>query len=274
MRPTGPLSLATDRSARSVLERGVVALIVCGVLLSGFYLTQPDVLGLYHDDGIYVATAKSLAERSEYRLINVPTTPYETKYPPLYPAILAIVWKFAPHFPANIRALKSVNTLLLGLICLLTWRLACRLAPDHMGVRIGATLCVASSPSFLILADLAVSDALFVAAFLVFLLAVPAESDVLPRRRLVLASVAVAVCSLTRAIGSALWVPLIFSVLRRRDRVALASAITCFAVSTGAWTLWRHVHHLPNPGLLGYYVGYEANVLDWLRSDPSVAARV
>jgi hypothetical protein len=274
MRPTGSLSLASESSVRSVLERGVLALIVCGVVISGLYLARPDVLGLYHDDGIYVATAKSLAEDGEYRLINVPTAPYETKYPPLYPAILAVVWKFAPQFPANIRALKGVNTLLLGLICVLTWRLASRLGPGHMSARIGATLCIATSPWFLILADLAVSDALFTAAFIVFLLAVPTESDRLPRRRLVLASVAVALGSVTRAIGSVLWVPLTFSVWRRRDGIAAAAAITCFAVSTGAWTLWRRLHHLTNPGLLGYYVGYEVNVLDWLRSDPSLAGRV
>ena len=50
------------------------------------------VTGVYHDDGIYVSTAKALAEGKGYRLINLPDSPTQTKYPPLYPIFLALIW--------------------------------------------------------------------------------------------------------------------------------------------------------------------------------------
>ncbi len=59
-------------------------------------------LGIYHDDAIYAVTAKSLAEGGGYRIGSLPEQPHQTKYPPLWPAVLAVVWHLAPQFPANL----------------------------------------------------------------------------------------------------------------------------------------------------------------------------
>ena len=37
-----------------------------------------------------------------YRIESLPGQPYQTKYPPLYPALLAGIWKLNPQFPANL----------------------------------------------------------------------------------------------------------------------------------------------------------------------------
>ena len=58
--------------------------------------------GYFHDDSIYLVTAKSLAEGRGYRILSFPGEPPQTKYPPLYPALLAAVWKFAPEFPRSL----------------------------------------------------------------------------------------------------------------------------------------------------------------------------
>ncbi|MBM3798106.1 MAG: hypothetical protein FJW31_29635, partial [Acidobacteria bacterium] len=58
--------------------------------------------GIYHDDAIYLVAGKSLAEGNGYRIASLPEQPYQTKYPPLYPAVLAAVWKLAPEFPGNL----------------------------------------------------------------------------------------------------------------------------------------------------------------------------
>src|ERR1700747_755590 len=59
-------------------------------------------LGFYHDDAIYWVSAKSIAEGQGYRILSLPGQPNQTKYPPLFPAILAVVWKLQPGFPQNL----------------------------------------------------------------------------------------------------------------------------------------------------------------------------
>src|SRR5688572_12685659 len=63
--------------------------------------------GSFHDDAIYVSTAKALAEGRGYDLINLPGAPPQTKYPILYPLLLALVWKVWPQFPGNLWALQA-----------------------------------------------------------------------------------------------------------------------------------------------------------------------
>ena len=71
-----------------------VALGLAVVLLAlGSWMMVPGVIGVYHDDAIYVTTAKALAQGDGYRLINLPGTPPQTKYPILYPFLLAAVWE-------------------------------------------------------------------------------------------------------------------------------------------------------------------------------------
>src|SRR5262245_17031986 len=91
---------------RDALAAVVLAALLCaaaGPRLDGV------VCGEYHDDAIYVVTAKALAEGEVYRLTNLPGSPPQTKYPVLYPALLALVWKAWPHFPDNLLALKAVS---------------------------------------------------------------------------------------------------------------------------------------------------------------------
>ena len=57
---------------------------------------SPRALGLWQDDAIYVGTAKSLAEGTGYRHIELASEPLQTKYPFLYPAILALVFWVSP----------------------------------------------------------------------------------------------------------------------------------------------------------------------------------
>ena len=58
--------------------------------------------GTYHDDGIYVTTAKALATGQGYRIISLPSEPAQTKYPPLYSFLLSLIWRANPHFPQNL----------------------------------------------------------------------------------------------------------------------------------------------------------------------------
>jgi hypothetical protein len=54
------------------------------------------------DDGVYMATAKSLATGGGYRHPNLPGQPYATKYPPLFPLFLSMAWRVQPDFPRTL----------------------------------------------------------------------------------------------------------------------------------------------------------------------------
>jgi hypothetical protein len=78
----------------------VVVLVMTGVVL--FSLLAPGRLGEYHDDGLYVTTAKALATNQGYRIISLPYEPAQTKYPPFYSLLLSMIWRVYPQFPQNL----------------------------------------------------------------------------------------------------------------------------------------------------------------------------
>jgi hypothetical protein len=64
---------------------------------------------MYHDDGIYLVTAKALAEGHGYRIISLPGGPYETKYPIGYPFFLSALWRLFPLFPQNLAPIAALE---------------------------------------------------------------------------------------------------------------------------------------------------------------------
>lgn len=79
--------------------------------------------GHFHDDGLYWVTAKSLAQGTGYRTISLPDRPFQTKYPPVYPLLVAGVWKLFPNFPENLAIGVALNWLPIPFCLLLGWRL-------------------------------------------------------------------------------------------------------------------------------------------------------
>src|SRR6266699_2678187 len=72
-------------------------------------------VGILHDDAMYVILARSLATGQGFRYLNLPGSPPATHFPPGYPALLAVLWKVFPRFPANVLAFKAANALLLAI---------------------------------------------------------------------------------------------------------------------------------------------------------------
>src|SRR5580658_5718786 len=101
-------------------------------------------LGFYHDDSLYWVSAHSLATGDGYRIQSLPGEPYQTKYPPLYPALLAAVWKLNPHFPANLPLATLVAWLMLPLFLAALWRL---LSEDGFSTRERTILLFAAALS-------------------------------------------------------------------------------------------------------------------------------
>src|SRR5580692_6548557 len=78
-------------------------------------------LGFYHDDSIYWVSARSLAMGEGYRIESLPGQPFQTKYPPLYCALLAGIWKPDPQFPSNLPLATLFAWLLLPVFLSVLW---------------------------------------------------------------------------------------------------------------------------------------------------------
>jgi hypothetical protein len=96
-------------------QRKLAEFILAAILVSAsfFYIASitPSSFGFYHDDGIYVVTAKALATGKGYRIISLPGEPVQTKSPPLHPLLLSVIWRVYPQFPGNLPAMMLLSVL-------------------------------------------------------------------------------------------------------------------------------------------------------------------
>ena len=120
--------------------------ILLGLLvgIAGVWSSNKEVLGLFHDDGIYAVVAKSLSDGVGYRLISLPTAPDQTKYPFLYSYILSWLWSLDPKFPENIGLLKAANAAFLAGVFILSYLFYRRRVPgeESEGLLFAALVCI------------------------------------------------------------------------------------------------------------------------------------
>ena len=219
------------------------------------------LVGVFYDDGIYLALARSLAEGHGYRLLYLPGAPGAVHYPLLYPVFLSALWRLDPSFPANVALFKAANAALLGISAALlvlyldgrmvqrTWRLA---------------VLVAAATTVLPLVT--VATALFAEPlFLVLLVAAcwagdaAREVEVRGRawRLAAAAGVLAGAAALTRSLGvtAVAAVPLSLF-LARRPRSALIAAAAA-ALCLAPWLLWEAGHRTGvDPALVAGYGTY------------------
>ena len=127
--------------------------------------------GHLHDDSIYFVTAKSLAQGRGYRILSLPTEPFQTKYPPLWPLLLASIWKMDSRFPDNLKLAAGLAWLILPVFLGLAWRWLRR---SGFGERTSLVLCglLAWSPYVIVLSTSLLSDLLFATLILAAVLTI------------------------------------------------------------------------------------------------------
>jgi hypothetical protein len=98
----GQESVAVGKGHNQTVIIGATVVVL--VVMSTIFVSvlAPGRLGEYHDDAIYVTTAKALATGQGYRIISLPFEPAQTKYPPFYPFLLSLIWRVYPQFPQNL----------------------------------------------------------------------------------------------------------------------------------------------------------------------------
>lgn len=231
----------TDPRRRALKWWLLVALLAA---IGALYL--PGVLapgaGTFHDDGIYLGTARALAEGDGYRIISLPGEDVQTKYPPLFPASLAAMWTVLPDFPANLPLLRLVTVFWTVLWCRFAYLLLRREADAATAsVLIVLTLC---SPWVYFLATSLMSEALFAALTWAALWQFagyeqrPDESS--GRRRLWLAALLGGAAALTRMLGACFIAATVLWLLFRRrfrDAFVFGTVSAIFVVPWLAWTM-------------------------------------
>jgi hypothetical protein len=222
---------------------------------------------IWDDDGTYLATARALATTGEYRLVNLPHSPAQTKYPPLYPALLATVWPTKAGWPAGYLQLKAVNAVGLALIVVSTWYLLRGVPTVTTCGRIVGAATIASAPALLAHAEQLVSDVWFT-VFLIGLVLARATAGSRPAG-LVLTGVLAALAALTRIVGLALVLGALLDVWathgRRKVLWTLLAAI-CLIVP---WLIWITLMSDATLGPLErQYVVYEQSLWRRLPEDP------
>jgi hypothetical protein len=151
-------------------------LVILTVLLGSWYMIS-GISGVFHDDGIYVSTAKALAEGRGYSLINLPGAPAQTKYPPLYPAVLSIIWKLCPTFPDNLIYMQFI-TLLSGAATVgLAYLYMVRFGYFSRGVVLGAGALTLTSIFYLYFCTLTLSELPFALLVVVTLWALERQDE-------------------------------------------------------------------------------------------------
>jgi hypothetical protein len=233
---------------------------------------RPRVVGLFHDDGIYVAAAKSIAEGSGYRLINLPGEPSQTKYPVLYSFLLAGVWTVNSGFPDNVRLLKGVNVALLFAISLVVYGLFRRELGSAPGSALAGAILVGSNSWIVSFTDFALSDTLFQAFACAALYCHDDPSRRVGTWRLSVGIMAALLGFLTREVGLALIAASMLALWPVHRRAAIA-VLALGAVVVAAVGVWRESVPMPTNPLISYYTGYETSFFQLMSTDPWFAAR-
>lgn len=219
---------------------------------------QADALvGVFYDDGVYVALAKALAEGEGYRNIHLPQAPPAVHYPILYPFVLSLAWRLWPSFPANTALFELLDAAFLAGAAWIVARHAMRWSSRWARF----AMLPAGFLAYPLLAAVGVrfSEPLFL-----FLLAgavcVADRTSVSPRVAFA-AGLLAALAALTRSIGLAAVAGIPLSLWLRGARRGAVWALVPAALMLTPWFLWVAVRGseidpriAANYGTYGQYV--------------------
>jgi len=219
------------------------------------YSDNPE-FGYLHDDGLFFASAKSLATGNGYRIPSLPENAAQTKFPPLYPFYLSIVWRLNPAFPQNLRIASLFSWLLLAICLALAWRTyqANGWSLKRIWLLVGL---MALNPYMILFGSSMFSEIFFTCLVLGTLLLVER-----PGTAMIVAAGLVAGCAyLSRTAGIALLISVpLFLIWRREIRRAVLFAAVMLPAIAG-WMIWSGLHrvHTSDPTLIYYtdYVRYQ-----------------
>jgi hypothetical protein len=259
---TTPMSramlLASDVIQRPRLPVWVLILTLVGSGSIYLIILSPEKFGVQYDDSVYVTTAKALATGQGYRVVSLPYEPAQTKYPPAYPLLLALIWRFYPEFPENLTVMMIASVLATLIFLTLTWKYLVDQKYAGRWLSVAVVALTALNVRTTILATSIVSEMLY-AAIAVVGLQLTERYEKEPRNWVLGAGagVAIGLAFLTRSAGLALLiaVALYFAVRRRWRNGLLPVAVGGMFVI--GWVGWSYINRSTVEGVnVAYYTSY------------------
>ncbi len=199
--------------------------------------------GRIYDDSIYFVSAKSIAEGHGYRILSLPGEPFQTKYPPLFPLLLALVWKVQPEFPGNLPIAAFVCWLMLP-----PFLAACWLFYKRLGLlewqRLALLAFLGLNFLVLVFSINVMSELMFVTLLMGSVILADKATDHSNSWEAFAAAVLASAAYLTRsaALPLLISVPLVM-LLRKRNRCAIVFFLSV-AVAVVGWNLWVYNHRI------------------------------
>ncbi len=266
--------VARPASRFRVSERIVLLSVAVLVALVGILTVTPWPVGAFQDDAMYTVLAKSLAEGQGYRFLNLPGEPNATHFPPGYPLVLALLWKFAPPFPDNLVVFKFANAVFLALAAVGCHRFVRNRLDAGVLPSAGAAVAGTLSVVVLVVTGVVLSEPLFMAVLFPALLAAERAADDGAPRDAAIAGAWLGVLGLVRTVG-ALGLPAVALVLiARRHFKAAAALCVVGALFMLPWQWWVSQHQGEIAGVFtGKYGAYGAWLVDGYREGGLELAR-
>jgi hypothetical protein len=222
----------------------VLLFVLLTCLYIGVALLGPAAVGLWQDDAIYLITAKSLAEGNGYRHLEIPGQPFQTKYPILYPSILALGFLLPGNDTLTRLFLLTPGAAAAAGFVVLSALFVFRVlgASPRMAVAVG--LLSALSPEIVSMIRFTMSDLPYACFSIAALLCLDLNyfSASGPRRRvwIVAASLLIAAATLTRNVGLPLGAAAVSMLLLRKRFSAAAALVLIIGALVMPWFLWQH----------------------------------
>lgn len=242
-------------------SRNTLFAAAAAALLAAYFIAwRAPAAGTYHDDGIYMVTAKALAEGKGYRIISLPGEIPQTKYPVLFPLLLSTIWRLAPDFPSNVPVLKLLPLTAAFAWFVLSWLL---LRQEGASPPLASSICLltAGSAWVVYMSNAMLSETLFAALTTSSLLFLRRAEQRPGWRDAVIGAVLASLAFHTRGAGVALLVaaPAFYAWKRLYRQALLFSAIA--ALFCIPWLVWVASHSSVPAAGAAYYSN--ANYQGW-----------
>ncbi len=221
--------------------------------------------GSLQDDAVYMLSAQSLSQGNGYKVAHLPGGPAQTKYPPLYPAALALVWAWQNNLSATLCAvglIGAISSLVIG------W-LSCRLFlvfGFENGPALLLTALVVANGTSIHLSVFAMTELPYT-AFLLATILVSELAAVRTWRWALTAGLLAGLAYLTRTAALPLAITIPALLLLRKRRLHALAFLAGLAPAVVSWQIWLSAHpaNAPDWVLRFYtdYVGMERATVTW-----------
>jgi len=213
-------------------------------------------LGAYHDDAVYLESGKALAGHDGYRILSLPDQPFQTKYPPVFPLLLSVIWRIDPNFPENLPKFTALCWSLLPIYVYLMFQVLRQWGLDKIAATAICALA-ALSPHLVLSSLMTMSDLAFGVLLLVAILLLERGMTKPSPAIFALAGAAGGIGFLTRTQGIALMVSAAGYLIWRKRWIDAAVFSCVFGTAIAGWFLWTRQHAYPGTDPVAvYYVDY------------------